>query len=480
MNFHFDHSYCKRLPKDFFIPTNPTPVPNPSVLLFNDNLARELDLSPGNKDMEEAAAFFSGNKLIPGSMPIAQAYAGHQFGNFTMLGDGRAILLGEQITKKGIRFDIQLKGSGQTAFSRGGDGRATLRAMLREYLISEAMAGLKIPTTRSLAVVKTGAKVYREEVHEGAVLTRIASSHIRVGTFEFAHRFVPKESSFLMDYVIERHYPDLNLSKSRARDLLEEVMLRQIDLIVQWMRVGFIHGVMNTDNMSIAGETIDYGPCSFMNTYHPDTVFSSIDVQSRYAYGNQPHIAHWNIACFAGSILSMIHEEKEVAIEMAKEVLNSFPTIYEEKWQAMMFKKLGFSNEADLQQRKNSLLTLLDWMTKNKADYTNTFLVLQGDMSMEGIYLKEDFKEWFDHWQSIEKGNEKDRINIMRENNPLIIPRNHLVEKALDEACLENDLSFFEQMLEVFNNPYRQNAAYELFMKVPENIDVGYKTFCGT
>ena len=274
---------------------------------------------------------------------ILLLYAGHQFGHFNILGDGRAILLGEHVTNNNQRFDIQLKGSGYTAFSRGGDGRATLRAMLREYLISEAMAGLKIPTTRSLAVVKTGAKVYREEAHEGAILTRIASSHIRVGTFEFANRFVPNESSILLDYVIDRHYPELNLSKSKARDLMEAVMLKQIDLIVQWMRVGFIHGVMNTDNMSITGETIDYGPCAFMNTYHPETVFSSIDTQGRYAFGNQPSIAQWNIACFAGSLLSLIHEEKEVAIEMAKEVLNSFPAIYQEKWQDMMFKKLGFS-----------------------------------------------------------------------------------------------------------------------------------------
>ena len=246
------------------------------------------------------------------------------------------------------------------------------------------------------------------------------------------------------------------------------------------MRVGFIHGVMNTDNMSIAGETIDYGPCAFMNTYHPETVFSSIDTQGRYAYGNQPSIAQWNIACFAGSLLSMIHEEKEVAIEMAKEVLNSFPPIYEEKWQAMMFKKLGFSNETDLRLRKNRLFTLLDWMTKNKADYTNTFLVLQGDMPMEGIYLQEDFQSWFTNWQDIERGNEDARLHRMRENNPLFIPRNHLVEKALDEACLNDDLRLFKELLGIFTNPYTQNDAAALFMNVSDNIDSGYKTFCGT
>lgn len=479
MSFHFDNSYGK-LPESFYIPTNPTQVPEPSVVLFNDNLARELDLTPENMDMEEAAALFSGNKLIPGSFPIAQAYAGHQFGHFSMLGDGRAILLGEHITKAGHRFDIQLKGSGYTAFSRGGDGRATLHAMLREYLISEAMAGLKIPTTRSLAVVKTGAKVYREEVHEGAILTRIASSHIRVGTFEFGNRFVPDESSILLDYAIERHYPELNLSKSKARDLLEAVMFRQIDLIVQWMRVGFIHGVMNTDNMSIAGETIDYGPCAFMNTYHPETVFSSIDTQGRYAFGNQPSIAQWNIACFAGSLLSMIHEERAVAIEIVKEVLNIFPGIYEEKWQSMMFTKLGFSSETDLQQRKNSLSTLLAWMTKNKADYTNTFLVLQGDLPVEGIYLQDDFQSWFTNWQEMERGKEVARLKKMRENNPMFIPRNHLVEKALDEACLNDNLLFFKELLDILINPYSQNTVATSFMKVPDNIDKGYKTFCGT
>jgi uncharacterized protein YdiU (UPF0061 family) len=479
MNFHFDNSYGK-LPESFYIPTNPTQVPEPSVLFFNDHLARELDLSPDNMDMDEAAALFSGNKLIHGTFPIATAYAGHQFGHFTMLGDGRAILLGEHITKVGNRFDIQLKGSGHTAFSRGGDGRATLRAMLREYLISEAMAGLKIPTTRSLAMVKTGGKVYREEIHEGAILTRIASSHIRVGTFEFAHRFVPNESSVLLDYVIDRHYPELNLSKSKASDLLKEVMLRQIDLIVEWMRVGFIHGVMNTDNMSIAGETLDYGPCAFMNTYHPETVFSSIDTQGRYAFGNQPSIAQWNLACFAGSLLSIIHEDRAMAIEIVQEILNSFPAIYQEKWQGMMFEKLGFSSEINLQQRKNSLSTLLAWMTENKADYTNTFLVLQGDMPMEGIYLQEEFQIWFSKWQNMERGKEAVRLKKMRENNPLFIPRNHLVEKALDEASLNDNLWFFKELLEYCANPYTQTTAAAILMKVPDNIDKGYKTYCGT
>jgi uncharacterized protein YdiU (UPF0061 family) len=480
MIFHFDHSYSRKLPGDFFIPTQPGPVPNPSVVQFNESLAADLDMAHEHLGGPDKAAYFSGNKLIPQSYPIAQAYAGHQFGNFTMLGDGRALLLGEHLTKTGNRYDIQLKGSGQTAFSRGGDGRATLRSMLREYLISEAMAGLQIPTTRSLAVVATGAKVYREEVHDGGILTRIASSHIRVGTFEFANRFVPEALSVWMDYVIERHYPELNHSKTKARDLLEAVMLRQISLIVAWMRVGFIHGVMNTDNMSIAGETIDYGPCAFMNSYHRETVFSSIDTQGRYAFGNQPHIAHWNIACFAGSLLSLIHENRAVAMDIAKELLHLFPVLYEEKWQQMMFHKLGFTDKANREECKKSMEALLGWMTQNKADYTNTFLVLQGDLPLEGIYLKEDFQAWYRDWLGIEKGNEAARFKLMRQSNPFFIPRNYLVEEALDKACLGNDLHFFEKIKRVMAQPYRPHSEMESFFNIPEHADVGYKTYCGT
>ena len=390
MIFHFDNSYGK-LPESFYVPTNPTQVPDPSVLLFNDNLARELDLSPDNMDMEEAAALFSGNKMIPGSFPIAQAYAGHQFGNFTMLGDGRAILLGEHITKAGNRFDIQLKGSGYTAFSRGGDGRATLRAMLREYLISEAMAGLKIPTTRSLAVVKTGAKVYREEAHEGAILTRIASSHIRVGTFEFANRFVPNESSILLDYVIDRHYPELNLSKSKARDLMEAVMLKQIDLIVQWMRVGFIHGVMNTDNMSIHGITIDYGPYGWLENYDPDWTPNTTDSQNRrYRFGNQPQVAQWNLFQLANALYPLINEA-----EGLESILEAFSDLYDEEYKEMMLSKLGISTskEAD-----NKIISDLETnLQLSETDMTIFFRNLNKIKKLTQRINMISFKEWLKH-----------------------------------------------------------------------------------
>ena len=476
--WNWDHSYI-RLNNRLFSEVTPTPVPQPELLIYNSKLAGELGIKQTID--ETLLAQLAGNLMNEGIHPIAQAYAGHQFGHFNILGDGRAILLGEHLTPTNERFDIQLKGPGRTPYSRNGDGRATTSAMLREYLISEAMHGLHIPTTRSLAVIKTGDEVYREYVSEGAVLTRVAASHIRVGTFQYAAKYLPKEElSLFCNYVIQRHYPEVANDTNSPLAFLKKVQDKQIDLIVNWMRVGFIHGVMNTDNMSIAGETIDYGPCAFMNTYHPETVFSSIDTQGRYAFGNQPSIAQWNIACFAGSLLSLIHEEKEVAIEMAKEVLNSFPAIYQEKWQDMMFKKLGFSNEIDLHQRKNSLSPLLDWMTKNKADYTNTFLILQGDMPMEGIYLQEDFQSWFINWQDLERGNEEARLKRMRENNPLFIPRNHLVEKALDEACLNDDLRFFKELLDISVNPYAQNASATSFMKVPDSIDTGYKTFCGT
>ena len=320
--WNFQNSYIE-LPAKLYKKHLPISVKNPQIIYFNSGLAKELGLEIISKNEATAAEYFSGNKIPEGAAPIAQAYAGHQFGHFTMLGDGRAILLGEQITPKNVRYDIQLKGSGRTPYSRQGDGNATLSSILREYIISESMHHLGIPTTRSLAVTQTGEKVYREQVNNGGVLTRIASSHIRVGTFEYVKHFCSKENlEVFTKYVIDRHYPKISDADNPALELLELVMLKQIDLIVNWMRVGFIHGVMNTDNMSIAGETMDYGPCAFMNTYNPKTVFSSIDKNGRYSFGNQSAIAHWNLAVFANTLLPIISDNKERAIHLAEEKLN--------------------------------------------------------------------------------------------------------------------------------------------------------------
>lgn len=483
LGFRFNNSYLS-LPEKFFVKTNPVTVSKPAVCLFNDELAKEIGfLVDAEKDKDIISKIFSGNVIPDDAEPIAQAYAGHQFGHFTMLGDGRAILLGEHIAVKNTRIDVQLKGAGQTPFSRRGDGRATLRSMLREYLISEAMHGLRIPTSRSLAVVTTGEKVYREEIHDGAVLTRLASSHIRVGTFEYVRNFLSvEELKVFTKYVIERHYPALISSDNMSIDLLEAVMHKQIDLIIEWMRVGFIHGVMNTDNMSVCGETFDYGPCAFMNAYHPDTVFSSIDTGGRYAYDNQPSIAHWNLACLASALLPLIDETESEAIKKAQEVLNSFQNVYEDKWWEMMGRKIGLqqvdSNEKILISR------LLQWMKENKADFTNTFLFIQGDFKLDSeIYTNDVFVNWLSDRNkllALQNISITDALTTMRSVNPQLIPRNHQVEKALDLACYQNDFSLFHQLLKVVQSPYSINSIPIDFQYPPENGDGGYKTFCGT
>ena len=370
INWNFDNTYFN-LPNTFREYINPTPVKNPQLILFNEKLASELNLNISKFDKKVLSKIFSGNVLPEGSNSIAQAYAGHQFGHFTMLGDGRAVLLGEHISDK-KKYDIQLKGSGKTAFSRNGDGRAVLGPMLREYIISEAMNSLNISTTRSLAVVKTGENVFREEPLPGAILTRIASSHIRVGTFQYiSAKKNLKELKILLDYSIERHYPKIKNTKNKSLEFLDSLIERQCDLVVDWMRVGFVHGVMNTDNMTISGETIDYGPCAFMDTYDPKTVFSSIDQMGRYAYCNQPVITKWNLARFAECLIPLIDDNQNKALELATEKINSFEKKYEEKWLNMMRKKLGIL-KAD-KKDKVLIIDLLTWMHQNKADYTNTF-----------------------------------------------------------------------------------------------------------
>ena len=343
--WHFDNSYA-RLPKSFYTSQNPTTVRSPKLIIFNNTLAKSLGLNIQALQSEEGTAVFAGNQIPEGASPLAQAYAGHQFGHFTMLGDGRALLIGEQISPQDERFDIQLKGSGRTSYSRGGDGRAALGPMLREYIISEAMYALGIPTTRSLAVVTTGESVMRETELAGAVLTRVAASHLRVGTFEYAAKWgTVEELQSLADYTISRHYPEIKDDENRYLSLLQEVIKRQASLIAKWQLVGFIHGVMNTDNVTISGETIDYGPCAFMDAYDPATVFSSIDRQGRYAYGNQPNIGGWNLARFAETLLPLLHADEEQAVQMAQDAITEYIDLYQSNWLTGMRSKLGIFNE---------------------------------------------------------------------------------------------------------------------------------------
>ena len=481
IGFNFDNSYSK-LSKIFKEDINPAPVKSPKILIFNKNLAKKLDLDFSNIDKDNLSKIFSGNLLPEGSKAIAQAYAGHQFGNFTMLGDGRAILLGEHISKNNERFDIQFKGSGKTPFSRNGDGKAALGPMLREYIISEAMHSLNIPTTRSLAVVKTGEDVVRENILQGAILTRVASSHLRVGTFQYiTARQNENELKTLVTYTIDRHYPNIKTSKNQALDLLNVLMEKQIDLVINWMRVGFIHGVMNTDNMTISGETIDYGPCAFMDTYDPQTVFSSIDQLGRYAYFNQPTITKWNLARFAECLVPFIDKNKDKAIEIATETINTFEKIYEAKWLNMMRDKLGFFGEDTKDQVL--ILDLLTWMHQNKADYTNTFCFLMNEKIKDVlIYNNENFIIWKKRWEQRLKTNNntpEKYLELMRSVNPIVIPRNHKVEEALD-AANNGDLKQLKKLIKVLETPYlNQKDIYDYQLPTPTS-DQKYQTFCGT
>jgi len=481
IGWRFDNTYSK-LPEYFISNTSPIPVKSPELIILNDNLAKELGLNFSLIDKKDLSKLFSGNSLPEGSKAISQAYAGHQFGHFTMLGDGRAVLMGEHISKKNERFDIQFKGSGKTPFSRNGDGRAALGPMLREYIISEAMHALNIPTTRSLAVVKTGEDVMRENTLQGAILTRVASSHLRVGTFQFiAARKSENELKTLINYTINRHYPNIKQSKNQALEFLKVMIKQQTNLVINWMRVGFIHGVMNTDNMAISGETIDYGPCAFMDTYDPQTVFSSIDQFGRYSYSNQPNITKWNLARFAECLIPLIDPNKDKAIEIATETINNFDKNYEIKWINMMRDKLGLFGQdpKDLVL----ILDLLTWMHKNKADYTNTFCILMNEnVQKNKIYEDENFIIWKKRWEErlkLNNNNPEKFLKLMRSVNPLIIPRNHKVEEAL-EAANNNDLSPLIKLIKILEKPYD---------KQQENIDYQspaplgnkkYQTFCGT
>ena len=479
IGWHFDNSYSK-LSKTFKEDIKPTPVHEPELVILNEELAKNLNLNFSGIDKKKLAEIFSGNNLPDGTNSIAQAYAGHQFGHFTMLGDGRAVLLGEHIDNKNQRFDIQFKGSGRTSFSRGGDGRAALGPMLREYIISEAINALNIPTTRSLAVVKTGEKVVRENLLNGAILTRVASSHIRVGTFQYIAATQNLEDlNTLVDYTIDRHYPEIKSSKNKALDLLSLVMERQCQLVINWMRVGFIHGVMNTDNMAISGETIDYGPCAFMDQYDPKTVFSSIDKFGRYAFSNQPPITKWNLARFAECLIPLIDKDEDTAIKIATELIDNFQNIYEEKWLNMMRDKLGLFGED-----KNDLTLinkLLDWMKNNNADYTNTFCHLMGVEIDDEVYKNDDFKSWTNEWEKrLKLNNSSDKyLELMKKTNPIVIPRNQKVEEALADADKGN-LETMNKLLKVLSNPYSDQENIIEFQKPTPTGNEKYQTFCGT
>lgn len=477
--FNFDDSYLS-LPNKFYSIVKPSSFTHAEIFLSNEKLCDELNVS--SKKPDDLLTLFFDEGWNKNTKSFAQAYAGHQFGHFTKLGDGRAIIMGEHITENKKRFDIQLKGSGKTIYSRGGDGLATLKAMLREYLISEAMHHLNIPSSRSLAVIKTGQPVYREVIHEGAVLVRVMKSHIRVGTFEYAAHFGSSDDlKALTAYTIKRLYPDIEEDENPVIGLLHKVIANQIELVANWMRVGFIHGVMNTDNTSISGETFDYGPCAFMNAYHSDTVFSSIDINGRYAFGNQPNIIKWNIAKFAEALLPIIHPDKEKSLHLAQTAIDGFNEIWNEKYYGIMLNKLGFvSNKPELYLLVDELF---DLMEKLKMDYTNTFWALSQELSMEDSPInRSDFKPWLLKW--------KDAINnscgmqqakqLMKTHNPVFIPRNHIVEQALDEA-VNGNLSLFEKLLGVLSQPYQYQNNLRDFMK-PSNTDfeMSYQTFCGT
>lgn len=480
--WNLDNSYA-RLPKLFFSRLNPTPVRSPELIVFNYPLAASLGLNAREMQSGAGLAILAGNQIPPGSLPIAQAYAGHQFGHFTLLGDGRALLLGEQITPLDNRVDIQLKGSGRTPYSRGGDGRAALGPMLREYIISEAMHALGIPTTRSLAVVTTGESVFRETELPGAVLTRVASSHLRVGTFQYAAGWgTAEELRLLADYAINRHFPNIETDENGYLLLLKEVIKRQAELIARWQTVGFIHGVMNTDNMTISGETIDYGPCAFMDTYDPATAFSSIDISGRYAYGNQPEIAGWNLARFAETLLPLLHVNQDQAVKLAQDAVTGFTGLYQRNWLAGMRSKLGiFNQEAGDWSLVESLLSM---MQKYHADYTNTFLALTFDARPEtDLFNVPEFTQWHERWQArLERQPESKEASkeLMRNSNPALIPRNHRVEEALEAAVKDRDYSVMEQFLDVLSSPYAHSPKQAEYSKPAGPSTHPYRTFCGT
>ena len=476
----FDNSYA-RLPQHFYVRLNPTPARNPCLVKFNSSLAEELGLETQWWESEDGAAVFSGNHVPTEAEPLAMAYAGHQFGHFVpQLGDGRAILLGELIGRDGKRRDLHLKGAGQTPFSRRGDGRAALGPVLREYLISEAMHALRIPTTRALAVVTTGEPVFRETTLPGAVLARVAASHIRIGTFEyFAARGDAEAIKLLADYAIARHYPAVSEAPNPYLAFLAAVCEAQASLIARWMQVGFIHGVMNTDNMTISGETIDYGPCAFMDTYDPATVFSSIDYHGRYAFANQPRIMQWNLARLADTLLPLLDDKQATAIALAEEAIAQAPAQFAHYWGEGMRRKLGLISE---QTDDIALIqALLELMQQHEADYTNTFRMLCS--VAEGGAASVGFENWVTRWRqrlAQESHSSQEAAALMRMNNPAFIPRNHRVEAALNAAVTQEDFSLLETLLTILSTPFDEQPAFAEYRNPPTPSERVQQTFCGT
>ena len=482
-----------RLPERFFAPFDPVPVASPRLVAFNRPLAEELGFDLETFDRDEAAVWFAGNVVPPGAKPLAQAYAGHQFGGFVpRLGDGRAVLLGEVTDREGRLRDIQLKGAGCTPFSRGGDGRAPLGPVLREYLVSEAMQAMGIPTTRALAAVTTGERVVRGIPEPGAILTRVAASHIRVGTFQyFAARGDTDAVRELADHVVSRHYPELGSLSGNERylALIEAIQARQAALVARWMGVGFIHGVMNTDNTTVSGETIDYGPCAFMESYDPKTVFSSIDEGGRYAYSNQPWIAQWNLARLAETLLPLIDSDQERAVERATELIQAYPAQYEAEWLTVMRAKLGLIREDGGDQRL--VEALLEAMHQGHADFTLTFRQLcecahssAGDAALLELFERpESIEAWLERWRerlAQEPATPAERARQMRLVNPHYIPRNHQVQKALTAAIDEDDFAPFEALLAVVTRPFEEQPGHEAYTLPASPRERVFRTFCGT
>ena len=474
--FNMEYSY-RTLPNIFYDESRPSSAVTPSIVVFNDDLAKELDLDVESLSTNQGAAFLSGHHLSKNIKPLAMAYAGHQYGQFTVLGDGRATLLFEHKIKD-ESYDVHLKGSGETAYSRGFDGRATLRSALLEYLMSEAIQGLGIPTTRSLAVLRTGEKIQRMGLEEGAILVRTAKSHLRIGTFEYAiYKEDNKALKQLVEYAIKRHDSELEKQDDRYLKWFQNVVRRQAHLIAKWQQVGFVHGVMNTDNMTISGETIDYGPCAFMDTYSLKTVFSSIDSSGRYAYGRQPFIGSWNLAKLGQMILPLIDSDKTQSIHKVQNELSQYGNYFENDYYQGMLRKLGIS---DQKERDFELVdSLLKLMEAYKADYTNTFVALtKQEYSQSALFDSSAFKDWDKQWKERIKA-EKDPFKTMHQANPFMIPRNHIVKKLLDDAAYREDLDSFKKYIGYLKNPYDYESIPDIYRSEPEE-STSFVTYCGT
>lgn len=472
---NFDNSYIN-LPEIFYAPAEPTKARGAQLVRFNHALAEYLNIDIANVSDHALAEIFSGNIVPNGADPIAQAYGGHQFGHFNILGDGRAILLGETIAKDNQRYDVQLKGAGRTAFSRNGDGRAALGPVLREYLVSEFMNALNIPTTRALCFVKSGEKVQRETALDGAILTRIAKSHIRFGTFQYiAAMGNAADLKTLADYVIKRHFPNIENTENKYFELLKEITKAHAKLVANWMSIGFIHGVMNTDNASICGITIDYGPCAFMDNYNPQQVYSFIDKRGRYRYENQPNVTQWNLARLAESLLPLIDSDSDKAIAIAEQVIIDFMDIYKNEYYSLMRDKLGLQKY--LKGDDELVDGFLDYLSENNLDFTNSFRDLSKKIS------EEPSNDWYANWQKRlwQENNDKDKITkILNQTNPAIIMRNHIIERAINAAYQLGDYTLFNEMLLASQTPFEANPKYEYLTKPPRENEIVQNTFCGT